>query len=84
MYRDSVDALYHLLIGTDDEGKSLDDPDISTITSTIETLMNGIRHCCVQVLFQSGIEYKLDAFGDEADELHLRARTHPMFSLLTV
>ena len=84
MYRDSVDAFSHLLRGLDEEGKSLEDPNIFTITSTMETLKNGIRHCCVQVLFRSGIEYKLDAFGNEADELHLRARTHPTFSLLTV
>ena len=84
MYRDSVDAFSHLLSGLDDEGKWLEDPDIFTINSTIETLKNGIRHCCVQVLFRSGIEYKLDAFGNEADELHLRARTHPMFNLLTI
>jgi hypothetical protein len=82
MYRNSVDALSHLLKGLDDEGRGLDDPHISNISSTIKTLENGIRHCCVQVLFESGVEYRIDAFGDEADELHLRARMHPTFSLL--
>ena len=83
MYRNSVDALSHLLKGLDDEGRTLEYLDISNISSTIKTLENGIRHCCVQVLFESGVEYRIDAFGDEADELHLRARMHPMRSVLT-
>lgn len=83
MYRDSVDAFTRLLDGLDDEGKSLEVSDIASISSTIQTLKNGIRYCSVQVLFESGSEYKIDAFGDEADELHFKARTHPMFILLT-
>jgi hypothetical protein len=84
MYRNSVDAFSHLLNGLDDEGRMLEDPDISNISSNTKKLKNGIRHCCVHVLFKSGVEYRIDAFGDEANELHLRARTHPMFSLVTV
>jgi hypothetical protein len=83
MYRNSVDAFSNLLSGLDDEGRKLEDPDISNISSTIKTLKNGIRHCCVQVLFKSGVEYRMDAFGDKADDLHLRARTHLMCSLVT-
>jgi hypothetical protein len=83
MYRDSVDALMRLLAGVDDEGRAIEGSKIASITSRLKTLNNGIRHCCVQVLFESGAEYKIDAFGDEADELHVRAKTHPTFSLLT-
>ena len=83
MYRDGVDALMRLLAGIDDEGHALKLSKIESISSKIRTLKNGIKHCCVQVLFESGAEYKIDAFGDEADELHLRARSHPTFSLLT-
>ena len=83
MYRDSIDAFTRLLDGVDDEGRPLEASDIASISSTVQTLKNGIRHCTVQVLFESGSEYKIDAFGDEADELHFKARTHPMFSLLT-
>jgi hypothetical protein len=84
MYRNSVDAFSHLLNGLDDEGMMLEDQDISNISSAIRNLENGMRHCCVQVLFKSGVEYRIDAFGDKADELHLRARTDPMFSLVAV
>jgi hypothetical protein len=83
MYRDSVDALMRLLSGVDDEGLPMELPDIAAISSTIRTLKNGIRHCCVQVLFESGAQYKIDAFGEEADMLYLKARTHPMSKLLT-
>ena len=82
MYRDGVDALMRLLAGIDDEGHALRSAEIASISSKIKTLTNGIRHCCVQVLFECGAEYKIDAFGEEADELHLKARSHPTFSLL--
>ena len=83
MYRDGVDALIRLLSGMDDEGRPLKSPEIASISSSIHTLKNGIRHCSVQVLFESGIAYKIDAFGDEADLLYLRAKTDPLSSLLT-
>ena len=84
MYRDSVDALKRLLSGVDDEDKPLKLAEIASISSTIRTLKNGIKHCCVQVLFEGGEEYKIDAFGEEADELHFKARMHPMFTFVTV
>ena len=80
MYRNSVDAFTRLLDGLDDEGKSVESSEIASISSTMRTLKNVIRHCCVQVLFESGVEYKIEAFGDEADELQLRVRTHPMLA----
>ena len=83
MYRDSVDALIRLLSGVDDEGLPLELPEIASISPTIRTLKNGIRHCCVQVIFESGVEYKIDAFGEEADLLYLKAKTHPISRLLT-
>ena len=83
MYRDSVDALIRLLSGIDDEGLPLELPEIASISPTIRTLKNGIRHCCVQVIFESGVEYKIDAFGEEADLLYLKAKTHPISKLLT-
>ena len=84
MYRDSVDALMRLLSGFDDRGKPLEPSGVVSVSSAdIRLLRNGIRHCCVQVLFESGAEYRIDAFGYEADELYLMARTHPTFSLVT-
>ena len=82
MYRDSVDALIRLLSGVDDEGLPLELPEIASISPTIRTLKNGIRHCCVQVLFESGVEYKIDAFGEEAELLYITARNHPITGVL--
>jgi hypothetical protein len=82
MYRDSVDALTRLLSGIDDKGMPLEQSEVSSVSSTIRTLTNGIRRCIVQVIFGNGSQYKIEAFGEEADELYLRAQSHPMFSLL--
>jgi hypothetical protein len=83
MYRDSVDALLRLIEGIDDEGTPLESSEIASISSVIGTLSNGIRHCSVQILFENGFEYKIEAFGVEADELYARARNHPMNRLVT-
>lgn len=83
MYRDGVDALIRLLSGLDDEGRPLELPEIASCLSSMHTLTNGIRYCSVQVLLESGVEYRIDAFGDEAEALHLRAKTYPMSRLLT-
>ena len=82
MYRDSVDALIRLLSGVDDEGLPLELPEIASISPTIRTLKNGIRHCCVQVIFESGVEYKIDAFVEEADLLYINSKTNPISKLL--
>ena len=82
MYRDSLDALTRLLSGIDDEGKPVELSGVASVSSTVRTLTNGIRRCAVQVLFENGSVYKIEAFGDEADELHLRARSHPMYTML--
>jgi hypothetical protein len=39
-------------------------------------LGNGVRHCSVQIKFASGVEYRIEAFGEEADELYHKAKEH--------
>lgn len=84
MYQDSVDALTRLLSGVDDGGKPIGRSEIASVTSVIVTLSNGIRHCTVQVEFADGKTYRIEAFGEEASALHSNARSHPLYSMITV
>jgi len=68
-----VDALTKLLTNSGD-GQALESSAISSVSSKISVLGNGVKHCSVQVKFESGIEYRVEAFGDEADELYRKAR----------
>jgi hypothetical protein len=70
-----VDALTKLLTNGGD-GQELESSAISSVSSKIAVLGNGVKHCSVQVKFESGIEYRVEAFGDEADELYCKAREH--------
>jgi hypothetical protein len=36
-------------------------------------LQNGIKYCIVQVIFNNSEEYRIDAYGEEADDLYIRA-----------
>ena len=84
MYRDSVDALTCLLSGVDHDGEPLEISEVLSVSSSIVTLSNGIRRCTVQVVFSNGKAYRIEAFGEEANELHHSARSHPMYSMITV
>jgi len=72
-----VDALTKLLTDGGGDGEVLESSGISSVSSEIGMLSNGLRHCSVQVKFESGVEYRIEAFGDEADELYRKAREHP-------
>lgn len=76
MFHNSVDALTKLLTNSGGDGQVLESSGISSVSSKIVILNNGIRHCSVQVKFESGIEYRVEAFGDEADELYRKAKEH--------
>jgi len=73
VFHNSVDALTKLLTNSGD-GQALESSAISSVSSKISVLGNGVKHCSVQVKFESGIEYRVEAFGDEADELYRKAR----------
>ncbi|HEX2014654.1 MAG TPA: hypothetical protein VLA68_05450 [Nitrososphaera sp.] len=75
MYHDSVDALAQLLMNGQ-EGGPLEASDVASISSKIGVLKNGISHCSVQVRFENGAEYRIEAFGEEAEELHRMAVEH--------
>ncbi len=76
MFHNSVDALTKLLTSSGGDGQVLESSAISSVSSKISVLSNGVRHCSVQVKFESGVEYRVEAFGDEADELYRKAREH--------
>jgi hypothetical protein len=63
MYRNSVDALNELLGGRVSEGS------VDSITPTIGLMKNGIIHCIVQVILSGGEEYRIEAYGEEAEQL---------------
>lgn len=65
MYRNSVDAFRHLL-----------SPAVSQISAKSGHMQNGIEHCVVQVTFASGEEYRIEAYGEEAEELCKAAREY--------
>jgi hypothetical protein len=69
-----VDALTKLL--TEGEGEVLERSGISSVSPKIRMLGNGVRHCSVQIKFASGVEYRIEAFGEEADELYHKAKEH--------
>ncbi|MCI0565418.1 MAG: hypothetical protein MN733_43690 [Nitrososphaera sp.] len=77
MYHDSVDALAQLLMNGRGEGGPLEASDVASISAKIGVLKNGISHCSVQVRFENGAEYRIEAFGEEAEELHRMAVEHP-------
>lgn len=66
MYRDSVDALVQLWAG----GKA------SEISAKHGYMTNGIRYCSVQVKFGDGSEYRIEAYGQEAEDLYNEAARH--------
>lgn len=63
MYRDSVDAFVQLVSA----GRA------SGITAKLGYLTNGIRYCSVRVEFDSGSEYYIEAYEQEAEDLYKEA-----------
>jgi hypothetical protein len=70
VYRNSVDALQHLLSG---EHRT---SDVSRIDAKSASMQNGIAHCVVQVTLASGEEYRIEDYGEEAGELCRAAKEH--------
>ena len=69
-YRDSVEAFVDLVSTSHEEAS-----EVRGIETRIRELQNGIKYCSVQVMFDSGAEYRVEAFGEEAGELYSKART---------
>lgn len=70
MYRNSVDAFTQLL-SSKHTGSV---PGVSEISSTMGRMQNGIVYCVVQVMCSCGEEYRIEAYGEEAEELYRTAR----------
>ncbi len=73
MYNSSVDAFAQLLMNRGEATSPLEGPELASISSKISILRNGINHCCVEVRLENGMEYRIEAFGVEAEELHRMA-----------
>lgn len=68
MYRNSVDALNELLDGRVSEAS------VDSITPTIGLMKNGVIYCIVQITLSGGEEYRIEAYGDEAEQLWKEAK----------
>ncbi|HEX2556916.1 MAG TPA: hypothetical protein VHK86_01215 [Nitrososphaera sp.] len=73
MYRNSIDAFMHL-VSEEREGVFRGTASVTQISVKTGYMQNGIRYCSVQVTFNTGEEYRIDAYGEEADELYSKAR----------
>lgn len=47
---------------------------MSQISSSMARMQNGIMRCVVQVVCNCGEEYRIEAYGEEAEELYRMAR----------
>jgi hypothetical protein len=68
MYRNSVDALNELLDGHVSEAS------VDSITPTIGLMKNGVIYCIVQITLSGGEEYRIEAYGEEAEQLWKEAK----------
>lgn len=68
MYRNSVDALRNLL---SDEHRT---SEVNQISARSWGMQNGIAYCVVQVSFANGEEYRIEDYGEAAEELCKAAR----------
>ena len=63
-----VDALREVVAGRYEETKGL--PwSITNLSSDKTFISNGIEYCFAEVSFANGIQYGIEAFGDEAEAL---------------
>jgi hypothetical protein len=76
-YQDSVHALRELIRSESDEGSSRA-CHITKLSHNVSRLKNGIEYCLVEVTCDDGEQYGIQAFGEEAIQLHKEAlkRTH--------
>jgi hypothetical protein len=68
VYRNSVDALNELLDGHVSESS------VDSITPTIGLMKNGIIYCIVQIILSGGEEYRIEAYGEEGEQLWKEAK----------
>ena len=72
-YSGSIHALKHLLsISSTSPYKC----HLSKVSENVSHLVNGVEYSFVEVTCNDGIQYGLQAYGDEAIELHKEALRH--------
>jgi hypothetical protein len=69
MYKSAVEAL-EAVVGPQCAGSGCR---ISRVPSEVSLMENGIEYCFVEVTCSTGGQYGIEAFGEEARELHATA-----------
>lgn len=72
MFRNSVDAFVYLLDGREQQGHPMHS--VTSIHVDVKYMANGIKRCGVQVLYDDGAGYSVEAYDKEADELYREAK----------
>ena len=70
-YKNSIDALKELLLFP--SKLSHRSCSITKIPHNVTNLSNGLDYCLVELTCDNGIKYGIQAYGDEAVELHKEA-----------
>ena len=68
VYESSLDAVRQLILVGENSGY------VSWISDEDSTLMNGINSCLVEITCGSGAKLTINAYGDEALNLHCEVR----------
>jgi hypothetical protein len=64
-FANSIDALLHAVRSRGD---------MREVHANLRQLRNGVRHCNVQVFCKDGVEFHIEAYGEEADALYQEVR----------
>lgn len=73
-YTDSIHALRELLVPSSNLIHS--SCRITKISQNVSHLSNGVEYCLIEVTCNDGIQYGVQAYGDEAVGLHKEAFKH--------
>ena len=74
-YKSSIGALKDLLLSAPGTASSSSSR-ITRLSKDITVLRNGAEYCFIEVTCDDGIQYGIQAYGDEAVELHKEALKH--------
>ena len=79
LYYNSIDALRHLLHSRNKIEKQESEKDdkyknvsckITKMADNISYMTNGLKYYCIEVTCTDGIQYGIQAYGEEAEELY--------------
>lgn len=72
MFRSSVDAFLYLLDGREQRSRAVHN--VASIQVDMNHMANGVKRCSVQVMYDDGVGYGIEAYDKEADELYREAK----------